>query len=402
MKIGHAGDVHLGFSAYKHRTPQGVNQREADVVMAFRRVVDGMIERGVELAVFPGDFFDSSRPSMAIVAEAQRQCQRLDEAGIVSLLVGGNHDHPDVGVDGNPLLVVHQSCRLSKLVVNQPEVVRLPDLGCAVLALPHGQYAPREVLDRAETQRKLSNAKHRILAIHAPIEVRGEDRLLYAKLSGHSVPADLLKPGRWTYMAAGDFHEFLQFAPNACYSGSIEYVNTGPWSEAAAPPKGWVEYDTETEKLTFHETGARTVLDLEPVEVGADWTPGQLRDAIESRFHDAPGSGGRIMRQIVRDPSRELWEALNHRELREMHEDELHYHLKPVWSERAVGDEVFATSGVGASLRDELFEYVDGQWEPPAGVERAEVRAYSGRVLSEIEGRGPSNEVSDAVSEAEA
>ncbi|MCX6671032.1 MAG: hypothetical protein NTX92_03845, partial [Euryarchaeota archaeon] len=44
MRILHLADTHLGYSAYRKVTEQGVNQREMDVYDAFTRCIDYAIK----------------------------------------------------------------------------------------------------------------------------------------------------------------------------------------------------------------------------------------------------------------------------------------------------------------------------------------------------------------------
>ena len=62
-----------------------------------------------------------------------------------------------------------------------------------------------------------------------------------------------------------------QIAPNAFYCGSIDYTSTNPWGEqveerdAGLPGKGFIEFDLETGKHTFHHLEpSRRLIDLPP------------------------------------------------------------------------------------------------------------------------------------------
>ena len=43
MRLVHLADLHLGYRQYQRLTPQGINQREADVATAFKRAVDKVV-----------------------------------------------------------------------------------------------------------------------------------------------------------------------------------------------------------------------------------------------------------------------------------------------------------------------------------------------------------------------
>ena len=40
MKVIHFADIHLGYRQYQRQTPAGINQREADIAIAFRKTID--------------------------------------------------------------------------------------------------------------------------------------------------------------------------------------------------------------------------------------------------------------------------------------------------------------------------------------------------------------------------
>ena len=96
MRLAHLADVHLGFRQYHRQTPQGINQREADVAQAFRRAVGDVIAARPDVVIVAGDLFHSVRPVNAAILESFSQFRRLreglPEAPIV--LIGGNHDTP--------------------------------------------------------------------------------------------------------------------------------------------------------------------------------------------------------------------------------------------------------------------------------------------------------------------
>lgn len=96
MKLAHLADIHLGFRQYYRQTPQGINQREADVAGAFRAAVTDMAEADPDLVVIAGDLFHSVRPTNLAILHAFNQLRRLRDAlpETPVVLVAGNHDTP--------------------------------------------------------------------------------------------------------------------------------------------------------------------------------------------------------------------------------------------------------------------------------------------------------------------
>src|SRR6476619_7765867 len=96
MRLVHLSDLHLGFRQYQRLTPTGVNQREADVAVTFRTVIDRVIALKPELVIVAGDVFHTVRPTNQAILHAFLQFSRLvrELPSAFVVLVAGNHDTP--------------------------------------------------------------------------------------------------------------------------------------------------------------------------------------------------------------------------------------------------------------------------------------------------------------------
>ena len=79
MKFLHVSDTHLGYSAYRKSTEDGINQRELDVYNAFERFVDYALKIKPDLIIHAGDLFDAVRPNNRAITFAIKQLIRLSE-----------------------------------------------------------------------------------------------------------------------------------------------------------------------------------------------------------------------------------------------------------------------------------------------------------------------------------
>ncbi len=70
MRLVHLSDLHLGFRQYQRLTPTGVNQREADVAVTFRTVIDRVIALKPDLVIVAGDVFHTVRPTNQAILHA--------------------------------------------------------------------------------------------------------------------------------------------------------------------------------------------------------------------------------------------------------------------------------------------------------------------------------------------
>lgn len=102
MRIAHLSDVHLGYRAYSRTNEHGVNQREADVMKAFRTALRAILQATPDLIVITGDLFHTVRPSnnsliMAYKFLLDLQTQRR---GAPLVIIAGNHETPRVVESG--------------------------------------------------------------------------------------------------------------------------------------------------------------------------------------------------------------------------------------------------------------------------------------------------------------
>src|SRR3954465_10931047 len=148
VKLAHIADPHLGIRQYHRQTPNGINQREADVAQAFRAEIDGVIAARADVVVVAGDLFHSVRPTNAAIVFAFHQFQRLreslPEAPIV--LIAGNHDTPRSAETGSILRLFEELG--VDVATEEPRRFVYPRLDLAVLAVPHQALmaSPRPVL----------------------------------------------------------------------------------------------------------------------------------------------------------------------------------------------------------------------------------------------------------------
>ena len=353
MRLIHLSDLHLGYRQYQRQTSAGNNQREADVAIVFRTVIDRIIALAPDIVVLAGDIFHNVRPPNPAIVHAFTHFSRLTRAlpNCIVVMVAGNHDSPRAAETGCilrlfPPLGIH---------VIDAEARRLdfPDRGLSVLGVPDTGVPQRVALDPDP------NAARNVLVLHGevvgviPASASGVERT-----SVKFTPEEI-DPPRWSYVALGHYHVFRQLAPNAYYSGSIEYTSANPWSElqeeraVRLSGKVFVEYDLETGKRTVHSIKpARALVDLPSIE-GRGVTAADIDGLV--RAHVGRVSGGiadKIVRQVVRDVPRHIGREIDHRLLREYKKRALHFHLdirRPNIMRPAVGQ---GAAGRRASLME--------------------------------------------------
>jgi hypothetical protein len=383
VRIAHLADAHLGFRQFQRLAPDGVNQREADVAEAFRRAIDAVIARAPDLVLIAGDLFHAVRPTNRSIIEAFTRLALLRQAlpRVPVVLIAGNHDTPRSSEAGSILKLM---TNLGVDVVDDAERrLVYPDLGVAVLAVPHaalqgrgpGRFTPQPGMRR------------NVLVTHP--EVAG-----YFPETGESdyggvrvEPADL--GGDWDYVALGHYHVMAEVAPRAWYAGSLEYTSPNIWGERRLEQerkvmKGILVADLDTgmiEKVPLPP--ARAVHDLPPLDA-AGMTAAALDAAIQGRLAGIPaGVTDTVTRLVVDNVPATLAHALDHAAVRAVRTRALHFQLDLRRPEAA------RTTGTGAPgvrrpLPDLVAEYL-ARRPLPAELDRSRFVALGREYLESVE-----------------
>jgi DNA repair exonuclease SbcCD nuclease subunit len=149
-----------------------------------------------------------------------------------------------------------------------------------------------------------------------------------------AVTADELGAERWSYVALGHYHVYRNVAPNAYYSGAIDYTSSNIWGElaeeraAGIAGKGLIVHDLATGAHRFHAIEApRAFVDL-PVISARGLTAADLDTRIEAAVEGCRGGiDDKVIRLVVRDLPRHITRELDHRALREYKRRALHFNL---------------------------------------------------------------------------
>lgn len=329
MKLVHLSDLHLGFRQYQRQTPAGLNQREADVALAFRKAIDKIIEIGPDVVVIGGDVFHAVRPTNPAILHAYNQFARLREMlpDTDIVMVTGNHETPRMSETGY-ILRLFLGLGIS-VVDTEAKKLRFRDGELSILAVPSGiRPLPKLGPD--------ASAKYNVLLMHDQIEGIVH-RFNAAERPGGEVSLKDLAVERWDYVALGHYHVYHQVAPNAWYSGSIEYTSTNIWAEVdeenarknkGERGKGFIERNLSTGEHRFHAISlARRVVDL-PALNAAGLTAEQLSEVICRIVDECEGGiDDKIVRLVVRDVPRHILRDLDHRKIREFKRRAMHFLL---------------------------------------------------------------------------
>lgn len=360
MKLVHTADLHLGYRAYHRTNVYGINIREADVARTFRELLSRTAQIAPDLLLVAGDVFHTVRPSNAAIADAFRQFSRfhLEVPETQVVIVAGNHDSPRSAETGNILRLFAEIAGF-QVVYQEPKRLSFPQLDAAVLCLPHNAL----VSDVQPAIEPDPGVGINLLLAHT-----AHESLKFISHYGAAVlRSGDIKPEHWSYIALGHYHLYETLAPNMIYSGAIERTSIDIWSEANRP-KGFVEFDLDEDRLSFHELESpRPVIDLNPI-AGRDLTPAELDQAIEAAVEKVPGGvDEKIIRLRLFDVPRDVYRELDHRKIREYRTRALHFHLdaRPPQIARRDG---FGAPGHRLTLQEELVAFLKHRWKADSEV----------------------------------
>jgi len=319
MRLVHLADTHLGYRQYNRLSANGVNQREVDVCDTFGRVVDQIIALAPEVVVIAGDIFHSPRPTNYAMKRAFAGFGRLVESlpATIVVAVSGNHDLPRGADLGGSMLPLFDHLGIH-IVEYQARRLTFRDRDLSILGVPDAPCQTRPVLAPDPS------ARYNVLAIHGeaagamPREMSMADPAAIREIS-----ADELSAPSWSYVAFGHYHVMTELAPNAFYSGSIDYTSTDVWgelrqeAEKGLPGKGFIERDLESGAQTFHPIAvSRLHVDLPPIDARG-LTAEDLTARIAAAVDECPGGiDGAIARLVITECPIEVSRSIDHRVIR--------------------------------------------------------------------------------------
>jgi len=362
MKIAHLADVHLGFRQFQRLDASGVNQREADVAVAFRRAIDAVIALRPDAVLIAGDLFHTVRPTNRAIIEAFTGLRRLRAAlpDAPVALIAGNHDTPR-SVEAGSILKLMGALGVD-VVDDATRRLHYPALGLSVLAVPHAALFEQR---RSDEWRRDARARYNVLMLHPEIPGLfpegvtdyGGARVDLAELGGGG-------EGAFDYVALGHYHIVHEAAPHIWYSGSLEYTSPNVWGEWREEhrrrlTKGFLVADLDAGTVERVDlVPRRSVWDFEWLDADG-MTAEALDSAIRGRLAELPFPlDGAVVRQVVLNVPRALAQALDHDALRAFRAAALHLHLdlrRPEPEGRRVG---IGGPGARQPLPDLVAQYL--------------------------------------------
>jgi DNA repair exonuclease SbcCD nuclease subunit len=301
-KIAHLADLHLGYSTLNRITPGKQNQREEDFERAALACADCVVRLAPDVVVVAGDTLHSTHISNTGLNGAVEFFERLKEAGIPAVVIGGNHDEAG---DPGRFNALHLLRRHGiSLYLEQG------DLDIAGVRL---HLMPFQVLARALKGRSPLRPFHFSTDLPNVLVAHG-----YASSPGIAtppeeveLPADWLTDPRFALACLGHIHKHCQLEgyEHVFYSGAVERRNFG---ERAETPGFWLhEVDADGSVASTSITVESLGLPLTPRpmiqhDIEAGGLPTDELDAKVQALLSDPSTEGAMVRLALTNVSAEL------------------------------------------------------------------------------------------------
>ena len=355
MRILHLADTHLGYSAYRKATAEGVNQREMDVYDAFSRCVDYAIQTRPDLVLHAGDLFDSVRPTNRAITVAVQQILRLSKEKIPFVVISGNHETPKLKETGNIFTIFEHLDHVYPIYKNHYETIllKLKDETVCVHAIPQCQ-SPDEFTVNMKKISLDKSVDYNLLLAHGA--VKGIKEFKMNEFNELFIPIKELSKD-FDYIALGHYHRYTKLQGNAWYAGSTEHLS---FTEADSQ-KGCLEIELGQQlKQRFIPLQTRVMIDAPSLDCSA------LRvDQIVQRVKEiikGIDPKEKIIRIRLENIPAHIQRGIDYHQIREFGKTAIHFEIKstPMKSDPTMIDEGYRMK----SLADEFEKFVTTQQYP--------------------------------------
>lgn len=355
MRILHLADTHLGFSAYRKATEEGINQREMDVYDAFTQCIDYAVKTKPDLVLHAGDLFDSVRPTNRAITVGVEQILRLSKENIPFIVISGNHETPKLRETGNIFSIFEHLQDVYPIHKNQYETVSVhtTDETITIHAIPQC-LSPQEF---DKNFKKISYAKksdYNVLVAHGA--VAGIQEFKMNEFNELFIPVKAIKQD-FEYIALGHYHKYTQLQENTFYAGSTEHFS---FTEADTP-KGFLEIELGYPlRHRFIPLQTRTMVDVPILECStltAEQILGRIKDSIRSIEPE-----GKIIRIRLENVPVSIQRGIDFQQMRNLSKNAVHFEIKST---------TMKTNGASLSegyrmktLADEFIKFLETQAFP--------------------------------------
>ena len=322
MKILHVADTHLGYSAYRRVTEEGVNQREMDTYDAFKQFIDCALKSKPDIVIHAGDLFDSVRPTNRAITFAIHQILRLSKQEIPFVIIAGNHEHPKLKETGHIFSVLDHIENVYPIYNAKYETIpfELDDKKITIHAIPQ-TITKQEFNDNLKKIKPEASADYNILVAHGG--VKGIKEFSMNEFNELIIPTQYLK-FNFDYIALGHYHKYVKVSENAFYSGATERFTFSD----AGEQKGFIELELKDGKIKhdFIPLKIRPMADPDPINC-SKLSLDEIMKCIKKTIKEIEPQG-KVFRIVLENIPSHIYRGLDFSTIREQSSEAIHYEIK--------------------------------------------------------------------------
>ena len=353
MKILHVSDTHLGYSAYRKTTEDGINLREIDIYNAFEQFIEYSIKSKADLILHAGDLFDSVRPNNRALKCAIKQIDLLSKEHIPFIVIAGNHEHPKLKETGHIFSIFDHMENVYPIYNAKYEKLSFEIKKEKVLihALPQCELKTKfnEELKKIKPS---SDFDYNILLTHGAVS--GIKVFSMNEFNELIIPSEVIK-NNFDYIALGHFHKYTKLSKNVFYSGSTERLS---FSEAA-DKKGFIEIELSegSFKQKFIEIKNRPMTDSIAIKC-SNLKLNEVMRKIKETIKDIKPKE-KIFRITLDGIPNNIFRSLDFEEIKKVSNNAVHFEIKANVSDL---EKIKSTSSSKLdALTNEFKQFLDTQ-----------------------------------------
>jgi len=321
MRILHLADTHLGFSAYRKLTNEGMNQREIDVYNAFIQCIDYAIKSKPDIVLHAGDLFDSVRPTNRAISVAIQQVLRLSQKKIPFIVISGNHETPRLKGTGNIFTIFEHLDHVYPIYDEGYKTVEINKINkkTTIHAIPQCQTKEdfNKNLKKIEID---SDSDFNVLMAHGA--VAGIKEFKMNEFNELIIPSNIFDLN-FDYIALGHYHKYSKIRENVFYSGSTENLS---FSDVGVN-KGFLEINLDKKiDYSFIEIKNRPMIDFPPIDC-LNLNVEEVFQKIKQKINEIQPEG-KIFRIKLVNISSHIYRGIDFNQIRKITKGSVHFEIK--------------------------------------------------------------------------
>jgi len=354
MKVLHVADTHLGFSAYRKATEEGINQREIDAYNAFEQFIDYTVKTKPDLVIHAGDLFDAVRPNNRAITFAIKQLIRLSKEKIPIIIISGNHEHPKLKETGHIFSIFDHIEHVYPIynAKYEKQTFNIKNEKITIHAIPQAN-TKNDFNDELKKLKIDTKSDYNILVSHG--SVTGIKIFSMNEFNELFIPTESLSKN-FDYIALGHYHRYTKLAQNTFYSGSTESFTFTD----AGDKKGFIELELNKDsfKQKFIQLKNRPMIDTKPIKCSNLKLNDIMKKIKETVMEIGPKD--KTLRITLDDIPAQIYRSLDFREIKKLSNEAVHFEIKANLIKEEGQTQKMGTSKINA-LANEFKQYLETQ-----------------------------------------